>query len=163
MSFRWAVYIYLYFERNTASRFSLVMPSTASTPIHHGVAASLHPLCHRLHPMQNDVGDPGYVSCFLGPFISPGLARDFLVFPFWVGQKRGPPSPVTARYVGRPHAGRARSGRLIDAFQRSTLRSGTASLAMVRDPSLSGIADICSDSRVILGVLPGVRHPRPYL
>ncbi len=71
---------------------------------------------------------------------------DFLAFPFLVGQKRGPPGPVRARYVGRPH-----TDRLIDAFQRSTPRSERASLAMERDPSLSGIADMRSDSHVIWG------------
>ena len=44
--------------------------------------------------------------------------------PFFGRSKKGTPGSVTARY-----AGRARSGRLIGAFQRSTLRSGTASLA----------------------------------
>ena len=88
--------------------------------------------------------------------------------PFFGRSKKGTPGPVTARYAGRPHAVRpnavrAHAGRLIGAFQRSTLRSGSASLAMERDPSLFGIADMCSDSRVIRGVLPGVRHPRPYL
>ena len=100
---------------------------------------------------------------------------DVLVFPFLVGQK-GAPGPVTDRYAGRPHpgcpnagcpnancpnAGRAHTGRLIGVFQQPTLRSGRAS-AMEKGPSLSGIADMSSDSRVILGVLPGVRHPEPY-
>ena len=83
---------------------------------------------------------------------------DVLVFPFWVGQKRGPPSPVTAKYVGRPHPGRAHIGRLIGAFQRSTLRSGSASLAIERNPSLSGIADMCSDSRGIRGTTSETLH-----
>ena len=75
--------------------------------------------------------------------------------PFFGRSKKGTPGPVTARYAGRPNAFRAHPGRavgrLIGAFQRSTLRSGSASLAMERDPSLFGIADMCSDSRVIRG------------
>ncbi len=170
-----------------------IAPTAVSTLIHYGLAASLYPLCHRLHPAQNDVGDPGLRVVFPGAvhFRGPcagrrlgrrrlgrrrGAERRFDV-PFFGRSKKGTPGPVTARYVGHPHpgrpnafhahgsrahAGRAHSGRLIGAFQRSTLRSGRASLAMEGDPSLSGIADVRSDLRVILGVSPGIRHPRPY-
>ena len=111
--------------------------------------------CLSEHSERVSMGGRSRLIAFSRSADRPG---DVLASPFLVGQKRGPPGPVTARYAGRRH-----TGRLICAFQRSTLRSGRASLATERDRSLSGIADMRSDSRVILGVLPGVRHTRPYI
>ena len=83
--------------------------------------------------------------------------------PFFGRSKKGTYRPGNTRYAGRPHpsrsnAGRAHVGRLIGAFQRSTLRSGSSSLAIERNPSLSGIADMCSDSRVIRGTTSETLH-----
>ena len=93
MSFGWAVYIYLYFERNTASCFSPVMPSAASTLIHYGVAASLYLLCHRLHPTRNDADDPE-------PFVSRAVR-----FP-----GRAFPGPCARRRLGRRQGAERRGG-----------------------------------------------------